>query len=195
MKYLISIVGPTSVGKTNISIFLARKLKTEIISCDSRKFYNELIIGSCRPSKKELKMITHHFIGNKNIYESYTAGCFEQDAIKKIKELFLKYNFIIMVGGSGLYEKSIIEGLDVIPKIPKNILEKWNSNFLKKGISFLQKELNIKDPLYYLNVDIRNYRRLIRALSVIELTKTKYSNFLNKKKKKFLYYKNWINSK
>lgn len=185
MKFLISIVGPTSVGKTDISIFLAKKLKTEIISCDSRKFYNELVIGSSRPLEKDLKIINHHFIGNKNIYDFYTAGEFEKDAIKKIEELFLKYNIVIMVGGSGLYEKAVIEGLDFIPKVPQNILEKWNLLFIKKGISFLQEELKKNDYSYYLNIDIYNHRRIIRALSVIDLTKKKYSNFLNKKKRNF----------
>lgn len=182
MKYLLSIIGPTGIGKTPISIFLAKKLNTEIISCDSRQFYYELKIGTAYPKIQDLNLIKHHLIGHKNIHELYTVGDFEKDANKIINKLFLKYNIIIMVGGSGLYEKAVVEGLNNIPKISKNIVNNWNNIFQKKGIFYLQQELKNKDYTAYNNIDILNPRRLIRALSVIEATNKKYSYFHNIKK-------------
>lgn len=184
MNFLISIVGPTGIGKTDLSIFLAKSLKTEIISCDSRQFYKYLKIGTSMPSDKYLNLIPHHFIGHIEIEELYSAGDFERDAIKKINELFIKNNILIMVGGSPFYEKSVIEGLDEMPKIPLNIRNTWNKLLKNRGIFFLQKILKDKDPVYYNNIDIFNPNRLIRALSIIEFTGNPFSYFHKKKMKK-----------
>ncbi|WP_238785443.1 tRNA (adenosine(37)-N6)-dimethylallyltransferase MiaA [Blattabacterium cuenoti] len=186
-KLLISIVGPTCVGKTYLSLFLAKNLKTEILSNDSRQFYKELKIGTSKPTVKELKLITHHFIGNKSIYQDYNAKLFEIDFLNKIKILFKKYNILIMVGGSGLYEKAALEGLSEIPKINLNIRNELIFNFKKNGIQFLQKELktlycfnknNIK------NIDLNNPRRLIRYIEIVKSTGKSPSFFFKKKNKK-----------
>lgn len=181
MKNLISIIGPTSVGKKDISIYIANNLNTEIISCDSRKIYKELNIGVAKPSIENLKMITHHFIGILNIEKFYTVGDFEKDALFKINNLFKKYNTIVMVGGSGLYEKAVIEGLNKYPTISNYIKNFWISEFKKKGIFFLQKKLKDLDVKYYNKVDIRNPCRLIRALSVITTSGKTFSSFQKKK--------------
>ncbi|WP_185862983.1 tRNA (adenosine(37)-N6)-dimethylallyltransferase MiaA [Blattabacterium cuenoti] len=181
---LIFILGPTSVGKTSISIFLAKKLKTEILSCDSRQFYQELKIGSSRPTVKELESIPHHFIGHLTIHQSYNAKCFEKDSLKKMKQLFKKYSVLIMVGGSGLYEKSITEGLSDIPNIDLNIRNDLIYNFKNKGIVFLQKEIH-KLSSIPTNIDMNNPRRLIRYLEIIKSTGKNPSFFFKKKNLRF----------
>lgn len=183
-KKIISVVGPTCVGKTKFAINLAKKYKTEIISFDSRQFYKELKIGSCMPLESEMKEIKHHFINNKSIKENYNAGSFAKEAQMKIKTLFKNYSVIILVGGSGLYEKAITEGLDEIPKISLEIRKKINNAYYQFGLKFLQEELKKKDEKYFLKVDINNPHRLIRALEIIEVTGKSILYYQNKKKKK-----------
>ena len=145
-KNLIYIAGPTGVGKTELSIAVAKKLNTEIISCDSRQFFKELKIGTSPPSKKQLKEVNHHFIHNKSIHDVYNVGLYEKEATKVLTELFHKKDNIILVGGSGLYADSIIYGIDEIPKIPNEIRDNLNNNFEINGIKYLQSILSIKDP-------------------------------------------------
>ncbi|WP_185869913.1 tRNA (adenosine(37)-N6)-dimethylallyltransferase MiaA [Blattabacterium cuenoti] len=182
-KFLVFILGPTCVGKTSISLFLAKKLKTEILSCDSRQFYKELKIGTSMPTKKELNNITHHFIGHLSIHDNYNAKLFEIDCLKKISKLFEKYTILIIVGGSGLYEKAITEGLSDIPKINLNIRNNLIFNFKKNGIYFLQKEFLKKKNKEDI-IDIQNPKRLIRYLEIIESTGHSPSFFFKKKKNK-----------
>src|SRR5690606_40364053 len=111
-KNLIIITGPTAIGKTGLAVFIAKQLKTEIISFDSRQFYKEMKIGTAVPSEEELAEIPHHFIQNLSIHTNYSVGDFERDALKKLNELFQKYDSVIMVGGSGMFEKAVTEGLD-----------------------------------------------------------------------------------
>jgi tRNA dimethylallyltransferase len=180
-KILISIVGPTGIGKSYIAYCLALILNTEIISCDSKQFYKELNIGTSKPGSKILHSVNHHFINSLSVVDKYSVKQFEIDAIKKINKLFMKYDYLIMVGGSGLYEKSIIEGLNDIPIIPDKVIVYWNNLFVSKGLQYLQYELKNKDYLYYKKVDLYNPKRLIRALSVITYTNNTFSYFLNKK--------------
>lgn len=182
--FLIFILGPTCVGKTSISLFLANKLKTEILSCDSRQFYRELKIGSSRPTIKELESVPHHFIGHLTIHQSYNAKFFEKDSLKKMKQLFKKYSILIMVGGSGLYEKSITEGLSDIPNIDLNIKNNLIYNYKKKGILFLQKEIQ-KLSSISTNIDKNNPRRLIRYLEIVKSTGKNPSFFFKKKNPRF----------
>ena len=165
-KSLIYIAGPTAIGKTKISIELAKKLNTEIISCDSRQFYKELKIGTAPPTQEELSEVKHHFIQNKSINEIYTVGDFEKEAINKINALFNSYDKLIMVGGSGLYADAIMFGLDKFPKIPKEIRDQVNLFYKTHGLTALQELLLEKDPKYYTRIDKNNYVRLIRALEV-----------------------------
>ncbi len=176
-KILWSIVGPTGIGKTALSIELAKNLKTEIISCDSRQFYKELKIGTAAPSSEELSLVTHHFIGNLSIAQDYSVGDFEKDALRKINELFNKYDQLIMVGGSGLYEKAVNEGLDNFPDIDSKVREDLMVEIQEKGLSYLQEELKKNDPEYYSQVDYNNPVRVMRALEIFRGTGKPYSSF------------------
>ncbi len=181
-KSLIYIAGPTGVGKTKISIELAKKFKTEIVSCDSRQFYKELKIGTAPPSSDDLKEINHHFIQNKSIEEIFTVGDFEKEAINKIDTLFNLHDTLIMVGGSGLYADAIMFGLDKFPEISKEIRNQINLFYENHGLKALQELLLEKDPKYYTRVDKNNHVRLIRAIEICISSGKTYSSFLGKKK-------------
>ena len=183
-KTLITISGPTAVGKTKFSIDLAKLLNCQIISCDSRQFYKELSIGTAIPSKKELNAVKHHYIHHKSINDTYTVKDFQKDALNKIKELFNSDEFIILVGGSGLYMDAVIYGLDDFPEIDKKVRENLNLKLNKFGIIYLQKKLQKLDPEYYSKVDLKNPRRLIRALEVCISSNKPFSSYINKKKTK-----------
>ena len=182
-KSIITIVGPTGIGKTDLSIFLAKSLKSEIISADSRQFFKEIPIGTAAPSKNELNQIKHHFIHNKSIKENYSVGEFEMEALSKIRTLHKKYNTLIVVGGSGLYINSILYGLDNFPKIDSKVRAGLNKDLKDNGIEFLQNELKNNDALSYSKIDIKNPHRLIRALEIFRGTGSKYSSFINNSKK------------
>lgn len=181
MKKLISISGPTAVGKTKKAIELALFLKTEIISFDSRQFYREMKIGTAPPSEQELSKVKHHFIHNKSIFENYTVYDFSIDAKNCIELLFKKYDNIILVGGSFLFLNSIIKELDEMPKIPDELREKLNYDYDKKGKKYILNLLKKIDPVYLEMVDKNNHRRIIRALEVSIQSKKPYSSFLGKK--------------
>ena len=183
-KTLITISGPTAVGKTKFSIDLAKLLNCQIISCDSRQFYKEMFIGTAIPSKKELNAVKHHYIHHKSINDTYTVKDFQKDALNKIKELFNSDEFIILVGGSGLYMDAVIYGLDDFPEIDKKVRENLNLKLNKFGILYLQKKLQKLDPEYYSKVDLKNPRRLIRALEVCISSNKPFSSYVNKKKTK-----------
>jgi len=183
-KNLIYIAGPTGVGKTELAIELAKKLKTEIISCDSRQFYKELEIGTCPPTERQLKEVKHHFIHNKSIHDRYNVGLYEKDAIHKINKLFEDKEYLILVGGSGLYADSVIYGIDEFPEIPQQIRDEITRMYKEKGILYIQKELKKLDRDYYEIVDIKNQSRIIRALEIIKFTGDKFSSLRKDKKKK-----------
>ena len=181
-KYLISIVGPTAIGKTSLAIQLAEKYSTEIISADSRQFYREMNIGTAKPSVNELNSAKHHLINNKSVVDNYSIGEFEQDAIKQISNIHSRSNIAVLVGGSGLYLDVINYGLDQIPKTEKNIRNSLNNDFESKGLIYLQNKLKKIDLITYNNIDLNNSRRIIRALEVTISSGKPYSSFLNKKK-------------
>lgn len=178
-KKLIYVAGPTAIGKTSISILLAKHFKTEILSCDARQFYKEMFIGTAVPSKEEQKEIKHHFIQNKSIHQPYNAGKFEKEGLILIKKLFQKHDNVIMVGGSGMYAKALMDGLDKFPKVKLKAIKKVEEVYKKAGLKGLQLELAKNDPDYYKTVDIKNPRRIIRALEVYETAQKPYSYFLN----------------
>ena len=183
-KRLVIITGPTAVGKTELSIDLAKHFETEIISADSRQFYKELKIGASPPTKEELSTTKHHFIQHLSVIDDYNVGLFEKDAIRTINNLFMKYNTLIMVGGSGLYIDVITNGLDYFPETEEKTRNYIIKNYKNKGISFLQTQLKEKDPDYYEIVDINNPQRLIRALTIIVSSKLPFSSFQTGKRKK-----------
>ncbi|WP_263602332.1 tRNA (adenosine(37)-N6)-dimethylallyltransferase MiaA [Chryseobacterium sp. PET-29] len=174
-KTLISVVGPTGIGKTRLAIDLAKHFNTEIISCDSRQFFKEMKIGTASPSEEELAEAPHHFIGNLSVEEYYSIGQYEEDALKKLNELFEKYDTVILVGGSMMYEKAVIEGLNDLPEADDNNQKKLQEILENEGIEKLQEMLKELDPEYFSVVDIHNHRRLLRAIDVIWQTGKKYS--------------------
>lgn len=180
---LIYIAGPTCIGKTSLSIEIAKRLETEIISCDSRQFYKELKIGTSPPSREQLKEINHHFIHNKSIHDKYNVGMYEKDAINLINNLFKKNEIIILVGGSGLYADSIMYGIDDFPEIPSNIRNKIISEYESGGLEVIQNKLKKLDTKYYEEVDLSNSARIIRALEIIEFTGNKFSSLRTNKQK------------
>ena len=183
-KKLIVLLGPTASGKTSLSIEIAQKLNTEILSCDSRQFYKELKIGAAAPSKEELAIVNHHFIHHLSINENYSIGQFEKDAIAKITELFKAHNYLLLVGGSGLYIDAICNGIDNIPNISNNVREKINNEYEKNGITWLQEKIKKIDPEFYKSVDINNPQRLKRCYEVFHETGKRFSTFHKKEKKK-----------
>ncbi|REC51948.1 tRNA (adenosine(37)-N6)-dimethylallyltransferase MiaA [Candidatus Chryseobacterium massiliae] len=174
-KKLISVVGPTGIGKTRLAIDLAKHFSTEIVSCDSRQFFREMKIGTALPSAEELAEAPHHFIGNLSVEAYYSIGQYEEDALKKLNELFEKYETVILVGGSMMYEKAVIEGLNDLPEANEDNQKKLQEIFENEGIEKLQEILKDLDPEYFAIVDFHNHRRLLRAIDVIWQTNKKYS--------------------
>ena len=178
---LISIVGPTAIGKTAVGIGLAKGLNTEIISADSRQFYREMAIGTAKPTTKELELVPHHFINSHSIEEYYSAGAFEKDVLEKLEVLFRTKDNVLMVGGSGLYVKAVWEGFDEMPEVDDSIRVELNEQFKESGLGSLLDELLQKDPDYYEQVDRKNHQRVIRALEVIRSTGKTFMDFRQKK--------------
>jgi len=181
-KLLITIVGPTAIGKTALSIHLAQHFNAEIISCDSRQFYKEMTIGTAVPEPEELATATHHFIQNRSVFDGYSVGQFERDALQKLKELFTKKDVVIMVGGSGLYVDAVLKGLDYFPTVAPEIRENLNIQLAENGIVHLQKQLKKMDVETYKTIALDNPHRLIRALEICIGSGLPYSSFKNKSK-------------
>ncbi|MGB5236569.1 MAG: tRNA (adenosine(37)-N6)-dimethylallyltransferase MiaA [Flavobacteriaceae bacterium] len=179
-KTLIAVVGPTAIGKTSWAIQLARHFKTEIISTDSRQFYKEMKIGTAVPSKNELASAKHHFIQHRSIIDPWSVGDFEKSALNGLEELFTHHNLVIAAGGSGLYLKAMVEGLDQFPNVPPTIRQELNEEFSIKGLGNLQSQLKKADPEYYKQVDLQNPHRIIRALEIFRTCGRPYSSFLGK---------------
>jgi len=177
MKTLIAVVGPTAVGKTALAIQLAQIFQTEIISADSRQFYEEMSIGTAKPTAEELAAATHHFVNSHTLTRPYSAGDFEKEALEKIEELFQEHAYVVLVGGSGLFVRAVCEGLDNLPKPLEGVRERLNKEFEIHGIGPLQERLAQLDPVYYAEMDIQNPQRVIRALEVCESTGEAFSSF------------------
>ena len=186
-KQLITIVGPTAVGKTELAIKLANHFNTEIVSADSRQFYKELNIGTAKPTKKELESNKHYLIDNISISQEYNISQFEKDADKLINKIFLKNDYAILVGGSGLYIDAVLYGIDNIPDLDPSIRKKLNDQFEKKGIDGLLSKLSKLDNESLKTIDVNNPRRVIRALEVTISTNKPYSAFLKSKNRKSKY--------
>jgi len=176
------IVGPTAVGKTSFAISLAQHLQTEIISADARQCYAELNIGVARPSLEELSQVPHHFIASHSVNDTVNAQVFENDALAKADELFKTHHSVVMVGGTGLYIKAFCEGLDMIPAIDPAIRENIIKQYEKLGLRWLQKEVSVKDPMYWAKGEQQNPQRLMRALEVVLGTGASIISFQNKNK-------------
>jgi len=184
VKKLISIVGTTGIGKTKLAIEIAKHFSTEIISCDSRQFFREMNIGTATPSAEELAEVPHHFIGNLSVENYYSIGQFEKDALKKIEELFERKDVVVLVGGSMMYEKAILEGLNDLPEANAENQQKLENILEKEGIENLQKILQYLDAEYFKIVDTENPRRLFRAIDIIWQTGKTYTENIQDQVKK-----------
>ncbi|WP_333600701.1 tRNA (adenosine(37)-N6)-dimethylallyltransferase MiaA [Flavobacterium sp.] len=188
MNYLITIIGPTAIGKTSLSIALAQHFGCAIISCDSRQFFKEMRIGTAVPTEEELAAAPHYFIQNKSIFESYTVGDFEKEAVAKLDELFLKNNVQIMVGGSGLYVDAVLKGFDDFPDIDSKFREEICVQYEQLGIEYLQNKLKELDADYYNTLlsenpqTLQNPQRMKRFVEVCLGTGKPYSGFIGQKK-------------
>jgi tRNA dimethylallyltransferase len=174
-KYLIIIAGPTAVGKTSLSIQLAKKLNCDIISADSRQIYKEISIGTAKPDSLEMDGIRHHFIDHLSINEDYNAGAFERDVIDFLNQYFKKHNYIIMCGGTGLYIDAVCNGMDNLSQINIELRSEIEINYNQFGLTWLQEKVKQLDPEYYSIVDQKNPARLKRALEVCLSSGKKYS--------------------
>ena len=189
-NYLIIIVGPTAIGKTALSIQLAKHFKCDIVSCDSRQFYKEMTIGTAVPSTDELKQATHHFIQNKSITENYSVGDYEKDVLPLLDDLFLKNNIQIVVGGSGLYVDAILKGFDDFPEVSAEIKSEIDQNYEENGFEYLQEKLQQLDPFYFDFLKttnpqtLVNQQRMKRFIGVSMAANAPYSSFLNQDKNK-----------
>jgi tRNA dimethylallyltransferase len=181
-KHLICIVGPTAIGKTFLSIQLANAFNTEILSADSRQFFREMNIGTAAPTPIELNSVPHHFIHHISIEDEYSVGDFERDALAKTEEIFKKNDNLILVGGSGLYIKSFLKGLDNFPEINPEIRKDLNEQLDQYGLETLKRQLKLVDIDYYNQIDIENPHRVIRALEVSLGTGKPFSFYLNQPK-------------
>lgn len=183
MNSLIVILGPTGIGKTDLSIEIAQELNTEIISSDSRQVYNELKIGTAVPSDKQLNKVEHHFIGNKSIYDYYNASMFEIEVLDLLEKLFQKHSQVVMTGGSGMYINAVCDGIDDLPTIDQKLREDLIKKHEEEGIESLRLQLKMLDPVSYHRMDLKNPKRLLKALEVSIQTGKPYSSFLTKPKK------------
>ncbi len=187
MKHLITIVGPTAIGKTALSIQLAQHFGCEIVSCDSRQFYQEMSIGTAVPTADELAAAPHHFIHNQSIFKRYTVGDFEKEAIAKLDDLFAHNEFAILVGGSGLYVDAVLKGFDDFPEIPFAVRKTVTEHYEQNGMEYLQQQLQQLDFAYYEKLSIenpqtfQNPQRMMRFVEVCLGTGMPYSSFLNRK--------------
>lgn len=181
-KHLISIIGPTAVGKTNLAIAISKHYKAPIISSDSRQFYKQMTIGTAVPTPTELAAAPHYFIQHKSIYEPYSVGDFEKEALAFLKNNYNTKDIAILVGGSGLYTNALCFGLDHFPKVPNTIREHLEKEFKSQGLMALQAQLKKIDPLSYNQIALDNPARVIRALAVSRASGKPFSSFLNQPK-------------
>lgn len=174
-KNLIIIAGPTAIGKTAVSIMLAKHYHCPVVSADSRQFFKEMSIGTAKPTMEEMQGVPHYFINSHSITEDYNVGKYEAEAIALLGNLFQTNETVILTGGSGLYIDAICKGFDELPEANPEIREKINSIFQKEGVEGLQELLKKLDIDYYNIVDLQNPQRISRALEVCMTTGIPYS--------------------
>lgn len=172
---LFVILGPTGVGKTNISLKLAEMLGCPIISSDSRQFYSELKIGTAAPTDLELRRVKHFFIGSHSIHDEYNAGQYEQDVMQLTEQLFETTQAAMLVGGSMMYIDAVCNGMDDIPSVPVEVRDGWLKVFDENGLEYIQQRLMELDPVHYVQVDLKNPKRILHALEICSVTGKPYS--------------------
>jgi tRNA dimethylallyltransferase len=182
-KYLIIILGPTASGKTVAGIQIAKIFQTEIISADSRQFYKELKIGTAVPDAQQLKSIPHHFIQNISVHDYYNVSIYEQEVLGLLENLFSQKDIVLMVGGSGMYIDVVCHGIDDLPAIEPVVRKKLEQKLKDEGIESLRLDLKKLDPVYYARADLKNPKRILKALEIFIMTGIPYSSFLTGPKK------------
>lgn len=175
-KYLLVLLGPTGVGKTEISLNIAEFYGCPIVSSDSRQFYRELKIGTAAPNDDQLSRVKHYFIGSHSIFDEYNAGQYELDVIDLLKKLFLENDVVLLVGGSMMYIDAVCKGIDDIPNVDAKTREFWKREYEEKGLEYIQNELLRLDPKHYQEVDLQNYKRVMHALEICTITGKPYSD-------------------
>ena len=183
-RLLVVILGPTGIGKTRLTIDLAKEFQTEILSADSRQFYRELKIGTASPTPAELSEAKHHFIGHISITDYYNASMYETEALQVLEKLFALRNPLFLTGGSGLYIDSLFNGIDDLPHVDQEVRKQWELKYQEYGLEYLQQELLRLDPVHYQKVDLNNPKRVLKALEVCQITGKPYSSFLTQPKRK-----------
>jgi tRNA dimethylallyltransferase len=182
-KTLIVLLGPTGVGKTEISLRLASNFACPIVSSDSRQFYRELKIGTAAPTPSELARATHYFIGSHSIFDTYNAGEYEADVMRLLEKLFQKNDVVMLVGGSMMYIDAVCNGIDEIPTVDENTRNYWKNIYEENGLEFIQNELKRLDPIHFEEVDIMNPKRILHALEICTITGKPYSDLRTGTKK------------
>ena len=183
MKTLLVLLGPTGVGKTDLSIGIAKAFGTEIISCDSRQIYKEMRIGTAVPSPGQLAAVRHHFIQTISVHDYYNSWQFEVQALERIRELFQENEVVLMTGGSMLYIDAVCKGIDDIPTVTPEIRDALYMQFETEGLAPILAELKEADPVHYEEVDRNNYKRVIHAVEICRMTGKPYSSFRTNIKK------------
>lgn len=174
---LLVLLGPTGIGKTEISFELARHFKAPIVSSDSRQIYRELPIGTAAPTSEEQNQIKHYFIATRSIFDSYNAGDYEQDALVLLAELFKNQDVVMLVGGSMMYIDAVCKGFDEMPSVDDDTRYYWQRLYAERGLEYIQEELKKRDFQYYQQVDLMNYQRVLHALEICSMTGKPYSSF------------------
>ncbi|MEI6554956.1 MAG: tRNA (adenosine(37)-N6)-dimethylallyltransferase MiaA [Paludibacter sp.] len=180
---LLVLLGPTGVGKTNISLRLAERFGCPIVSSDSRQFYRELKIGTAAPTEQQLSRVKHYFIGSHSILDDYSAGQYELDAMKLFGELFQSHRVLMLVGGSMMYIDAICNGIDDIPNVNAETRQYWLDTYADKGLNYIQEELKRLDPKHYEEVDLQNHKRVLHALEICSITGKPFSDIRTGKRK------------
>lgn len=175
-KTLLVLLGPTGVGKTEISLQLAERFACPIISSDSRQFYRELKIGTAAPTDGQLARVKHYFIGSHSIHDDYSAGQYELDVMQLLNKLFEEQNVVMLVGGSMMYIDAVCAGIDDIPNVDVETREYWKNVYAERGLEFIQQELYRLDPKHYQEVDLMNYKRVLHALEICSITGKPFSD-------------------
>jgi len=180
------VAGPTAVGKTALCLSLARHFGTEIVSADSRQFYREMNVGTAKPTPEELEQVRHHLINSLSIQQNYDVKQFETDALAALDQIFEKSSMALATGGSGLFVKTLCEGIDEMPSAHPSIRQSLKGQLKTKGLAALTHQLKVLDPDYYQKADLSNSQRILRALEVCLSTGLPYSSFRTTTQKKKL---------
>jgi tRNA dimethylallyltransferase len=183
MPTLIVLIGPTGVGKTELSLSLAECFHTCIVSADSRQLYRDLPIGTAAPTPEQLARVEHHFVGTLGLTDYYSAAQYEADVMKKLEELFREREAVVMTGGSMMYVDAVCKGIDDIPTVDEETRTLMMARYEKEGLEALAQELRLLDPEYYRIVDLKNPKRVIHALEICYMTGRTYTSFRTQSQK------------